>query len=187
MRRRPRSLLLLPLFFSPGSPLSTRGVSSDLIRVVASDVDGTLLNSQGMLSARTAAAIRRVQAAGAPFIVATGKCRAGALAALGAADSSMSTELAELPGVFTNGLQVFQSGGRLAWQALLEPSTVSLVEDWARERFDLVAYSGDRLLTTQRTARTDELHLRYREPNPEVHPSLAAMAARAKQRRPWTR
>lgn len=144
------------------------------IAVVASDVDGTLLNSRGELSARTAKAIADVQAAGVPFIVATGKCRAGALNALGAVDASVAEQLASLPGVFTNGLCVYQAEGNLAWEATLNEETIAAVEAWTdKAQLDYVGYaSGDRLLTTRMTSRTDELHFVYREPRPEIVPSL---------------
>lgn len=44
-----------------------------MIKVIASDMDGTLLNNEHKLSERTIAAIKKAQAAGIRFIVATGR------------------------------------------------------------------------------------------------------------------
>ncbi len=42
-------------------------------RLVASDLDGTLVRSDGSISARSAAAVARVEAAGVPFVIVTGR------------------------------------------------------------------------------------------------------------------
>jgi len=47
-------------------------------RLVASDLDGTLLDPQGDLSARTLAAVQAVRAAGIPFVLATSRRLTGA-------------------------------------------------------------------------------------------------------------
>ncbi len=44
-----------------------------MIKVIASDMDGTLLNNEHMLSKRTIAAIKKAQEAGIRFMVATGR------------------------------------------------------------------------------------------------------------------
>jgi len=51
---------------------------SQQFRLVASDLDGTLLDPQGNLSARTLAAVQAVRAAGIPFILATSRRLTGA-------------------------------------------------------------------------------------------------------------
>ena len=44
-----------------------------MIKVIASDMDGTLLNNEHVLSERTVAAIKKAQEAGIRFIIATGR------------------------------------------------------------------------------------------------------------------
>ena len=44
-----------------------------MIKVIASDMDGTLLNNEHVLSERTVAAIKNAQEAGIRFIIATGR------------------------------------------------------------------------------------------------------------------
>ena len=43
-----------------------------MIRLIASDLDGTLLNEEGMLSEKTAECIRTAQQAGILWVAATG-------------------------------------------------------------------------------------------------------------------
>lgn len=56
-----------------------------MIKVIASDLDGTLLNEQHMLSQRTIEAIHKVQEKGIRFMVATGRNFKQAMMPLGAA------------------------------------------------------------------------------------------------------
>ena len=44
-----------------------------MIRLIASDLDGTLLNEEGMLSEKTAECIRTAQQAGILWVAATGR------------------------------------------------------------------------------------------------------------------
>lgn len=71
-------------------------------RLVASDIDGTLLDPRGNLSARTLAAIQALRAAGIPFVLATSRRLTGAapVAAALALDS---------PLILYDGAQVRQS------------------------------------------------------------------------------
>lgn len=57
-----------------------------MIKVIASDMDGTLLNEQHMLNARTAETIKKAQNAGIRFIIATGRAFDQALQAMGDED-----------------------------------------------------------------------------------------------------
>lgn len=59
-----------------------------MIRVIASDLDGTLLNEHHMLSERTVAAIHKAQENGIRFMVATGRNFKQAMVPLGDADFS---------------------------------------------------------------------------------------------------
>ena len=47
--------------------------SDDMIKVIASDMDGTLLNSEHTISKRTYDIIQKVQRAGIRFMIATGR------------------------------------------------------------------------------------------------------------------
>uniref|UniRef100_A0A7S2R5K3 Uncharacterized protein n=1 Tax=Rhizochromulina marina TaxID=1034831 RepID=A0A7S2R5K3_9STRA len=155
---------------SPPSSALVAALETFSVATVVSDIDGTLLNSTSELAPRTAAAIRALRSSGVLFIPATGKCRAGALAALG----DLGDELRQGPGVYTNGLQVFGPGGDLLWEGCLERSTIARVERIAEEeQLAVVAYSGDELLCRERGPRTDQLHTLYKEPLPQEVASLA--------------
>ena len=51
--------------------------SDDMIKVIASDMDGTLLNSEHTISKRTYDIIQKVQRAGIRFMIATGGISVG--------------------------------------------------------------------------------------------------------------
>lgn len=63
--------------------LQTATGPSPHIRLVASDVDGTLLNSRHKIAPRTVDAIRGIREKGVLFVPATGKSRGGVRNALG--------------------------------------------------------------------------------------------------------
>jgi hydroxymethylpyrimidine pyrophosphatase-like HAD family hydrolase len=57
----------------PAAPVRSRGDAAPERRLVACDVDGTLLNSAGQVTDRTRAAVGRLRAAGWPFVIATAR------------------------------------------------------------------------------------------------------------------
>ena len=146
------------------------------IRAVASDVDGTLLDSASVLHADNAAAIAACAAhPGLRFFLATGKCRAGALAALPAAVAETLSG-----GVFVNGLVVYDDGGAVVHERLLAGDVVADAVGFADGLgVDVVAYARDDLRTLAATERTDALADVYHEPRPRVVDSVADAAAGA--------
>jgi Cof subfamily protein (haloacid dehalogenase superfamily) len=84
-----------------------------VIRLVASDVDGTLLDHRGQLPAARAAAARRLTASGIPLVLATGKLW-----------TSVRTLVDDLglvgPHVACNGSVVFAGDGRVLHRTLLD-------------------------------------------------------------------
>lgn len=65
------------------TPRSTPTTTNNHIRLVASDVDGTLLDSRHRIAPRTLEAIRAMRTKGVLFVPATGKSRGGVRNALG--------------------------------------------------------------------------------------------------------
>jgi len=134
------------------------------------DLDGTLLCSQGRVSAANAAAISAAQAAGVRVIVATGKARPGAMAALaasGLADPAAPLALVGLhtPGVFLQGLAVYGADGVLvASQRLPPPVLAAGLQLSAASGVAVAAFSGDACFSVGRSARLEELHTRFYEP-----------------------
>ena len=65
-------------------PQQKRGMETgDMIRVIAADMDGTLLNTEHKMSKETYQTILRAQEAGFRFMIATGRYYPGAIGALG--------------------------------------------------------------------------------------------------------
>lgn len=112
---------------------------SQQFRLVASDLDGTLLDPQGDLSARTRAAVRAVRAAGIPFVLATSRRLTGAApvaAALGL----------DGPLILYDGAQVRQhpAGDILAQHALPIPLARQAAAIIASHGLRPIVQHGDR-------------------------------------------
>ena len=111
-----RAAPLLPLLLTPPpQPVARTRSPFARIRVVCSDMDGTLLSPSYAPSARTLDAVRGVMAAGITFCVCTGRARAGALDVLG----PLGDELRSAPGVFIQGQQVFGADENLLYDVCL--------------------------------------------------------------------
>ncbi len=136
------------------------------IRLIATDIDGTLLTSRHELTPRTEAALRAAMDRGVHIVLATGKSFASARSLV--ARLGLTT-----PGVYIQGLLVCEADGTPL-------HTVTLDREVARETaaalaadgFSMVAYCGTRILAPRRDAYTDRL-LQYHEPPPEVVGPLA--------------
>jgi Cof subfamily protein (haloacid dehalogenase superfamily) len=144
------------------------------IKIIASDVDGTLLTSSHTLHPRTEQAIEAaVQAAKNPnsslqhFILATGKSRAGALNSLG---PKMQALLSQSPGVYIQGLYCVDATGSVVYEKRLPTTALQAALKLATD-FDssLFCYDGDTIMAT--TSSSDEhiteFHERWGEPTPQ--------------------
>jgi Cof subfamily protein (haloacid dehalogenase superfamily) len=133
-----------------------------VIRLVASDVDGTLLDHQGVLPARRAAAVRRLTASGIPLVLATGK--------LWTSVRRLIDEF-ELPGphIACNGSIVFDATGQIVHQTLLETLVVDEVVDVLRARRIVHAvYLADGTVVTERVDPAHDVLPLLGEPLPVV-------------------
>jgi Cof subfamily protein (haloacid dehalogenase superfamily) len=132
------------------------------IRAVASDVDGTLTRPDLQISSRTRAAIRETRSQGITFIPATGKGPLGAQAALGP-----ELPLAELHGVYLNGLLVLSPGERVVFERLLDPSIGEVIVQYCKEHgLSLLGYSGSHIVCETRDSNIDGI-MDYHEPMPK--------------------
>ena len=140
------------------------------------DLDGTLLNSDCVITPRTADAIRDATAAGVLIFVATGKARPAAVRAAATAglDGPDGIVSRESPGVFLQGLDVYGRGGEALYKAEM-PSDV--VEELFAEVYGvgrgadanaaataLTAFFGDECATLAAHPLLDELARKYHEP-----------------------
>lgn len=136
-------------------------INNGKVRLIATDVDGTLLNPQQQLTSRVERAVKTAAALGVPAIVATGK-------AYGPWAREVLPRMGgSLPGVFLQGLMVCGRNGEVLYCRSLEDELVLEVVEFAKEHgLTLTAYSGDRILCEATNPHTDRL-LFYREPTPE--------------------
>ena len=143
------------------------------IRAIASDVDGTLLTSEQTMHPRTKQAIQEaISRTFSPldklqwFFPATGKSRAGALKSMG---PDVAKLLSQVPGVFLQGLYCVNSNGEVVYQRKLNILQVEAVENLAEELgIAIIAYDGDKLLTTKMTDALKPLYELYGEPTPQL-------------------
>lgn len=91
---------------------------SEEIRLLAADLDGTLLTPQGQLSARTLAALRAAESAGMRLVFATGRRQSFAMQALGTVGLRPDAVL-----ITANGAIVRTLDGKLMERHLLPAAT----------------------------------------------------------------
>lgn len=132
------------------------------IKLIAVDVDGTLLNSNHELSERNEAALRKAVAQGVEVVLATGKTR----------NSTMQyiEKLAlNAHGIYLQGLAIYDGAGNIRWQQTLDPALARQVITFAEDRgFTLIAYSGMRILARIHNEQMYNGMVKYHEPMPEI-------------------
>lgn len=132
------------------------------ISLVALDLDGTLLNSEGRLTARTREAIGRAMAAGVRVVLATGKSRASAEHLLEALDL-------QTPGVFTQGLVLYDAQGEVLHETILPQSILDKVVAFVEARcYPHFAYTNRELLAPADGPLRQMLHTELDEPLPRI-------------------
>src|SRR5262245_14595142 len=141
------------------SPTPTQ---TQLIKLIAVDLDGTLLNSQHEMTPRTEKALKAAIAGGVQVIIATGKT-------LQASDHLFKRLELKSPGIFVQGSVIYNSDGSIHSQKTLDPRIVRQIITFAEDRgHHLAIYSGNRILVRTLHKRMEELTTHYHEPMPEV-------------------
>jgi Cof subfamily protein (haloacid dehalogenase superfamily) len=166
----------------PPPPTTRRRAAGQRIRLLAVDLDGTLLDSSSRVAPSSAAALRSARAAGVAVVVATGKARPAAVAALAAAGLAGAGGVVgpAHPGIFLQGLAVHGArGARLPVPGgALPPAVVRAAYAFARARsVPLCAFLGETAATPFAAPELDELHSRYYEPRAAVEPDVEALLA----------
>jgi Cof subfamily protein (haloacid dehalogenase superfamily) len=133
---------------------------TNTIQLIAIDLDGTLLNSQHQMTERTEKALRAAIEKGIQVVLATGKTRNAA--------QKIITQLGlTSPGIFLQGLAVYNGDGSIKHQTHLDPSVARQVVTFAEDRgFTVLAYSGTNVYARKRN-RDIEVILAYDEREPE--------------------
>ncbi len=127
------------------------------IKLIALDLDGTLENSQHVITPRTQAAVAAAQAQGMTVIIATGKTYYSGRQAR--EKLGLST-----PSVHAQGLMVYAGDGSILYERDLSAEILREVVDAAAQfDADVIAYSRGRTLATERNAHTSVLE-KYGEP-----------------------
>jgi Cof subfamily protein (haloacid dehalogenase superfamily) len=138
--------------------------SQGIFRVVASDLDGTLLRSDGSISARTKAALRRTRDAGIEVALVTARppwWMRDLAAELGAGDVA----------ICCNGAVVYDLvEGRTLHRFALEPATATRLVQALRERAPGVAFACERDTIAIREPAYDPLWK-----TPDQHPRTDAL------------
>ncbi|MFO7323300.1 MAG: HAD family hydrolase [Chloroflexota bacterium] len=132
------------------------------IRLIVLDIDGTLLNSQLELSERNERALRAALEAGVQISLATGKT------------ASAGAKLVERlglssPNIYLQGTAIFEADGSIRYQQTLDPAVARQVITYIEDRgFELIAYSGTRMMVPRVNQEVIDGIMRYHEPMPEV-------------------
>ena len=121
-----------------------------MIKLIASDMDGTLLDSSMQISPENAAAIKHATEQGVEFIVATGRNRTEALPAL----EQVGIECAM---VTLNGAQVFDKTGQSLFTVPIDAQTVTSILDLLDERDIYYEVATDQGLFSQSQEQRIEL------------------------------
>jgi Cof subfamily protein (haloacid dehalogenase superfamily) len=136
-------------------------VMSNEIKLIATDLDGTLLNSKHELTPYTEQVLRKVMDRGVHVVLATGKSRNSAIKLI--ERLGLTT-----PGVYLQGLAVYGGDGTITHQQTLDEHILRRVIDFAEEHDQtLIAYSGLRILCRNENEFTSRLQLVH-EPLPEL-------------------
>lgn len=131
------------------------------IKLVAIDIDGTLLNSKSELTPRVEKAFKAALAQGVRFVLATGKTR-GSM-------EWLLHELGDVPGIYNQGCVTVNGDGSVRSQQILDDKIVRQFITYAEDRGFVVAlYSGGRILMRTRNTVIEDNMRHYREVAPEA-------------------
>ena len=114
-----------------------------MIRLIASDLDGTLLNEESMLSEKTAKRIRTAQQAGILWVAATGR------------SLKTASELMRIAGVspeylLLNGAEFRKSDGTLIFQKSIEESCAQeIIQMLMEKKFDFEMPAVEKIFDAQ--------------------------------------
>jgi Cof subfamily protein (haloacid dehalogenase superfamily) len=132
------------------------------IKLIALDLDGTLLNSQHQMTERTERALKAALEKGIQVVLATGKTFISGQRVI--ERLGLTT-----PGIYLQGLAIYNSDGSVRHQQKLDPEVARQVLTYAEERgYKMAAYSGQRILVRTITQDILTLNEQYHEPKPEA-------------------
>ncbi len=141
-------------------------------KVIATDLDGTLLNEAHQLTPRTERALKAAMRLGVQVIVATGKTPRGSTGPV--RQLGLTT-----PGAYSQGLVLANADGSIRQQIEMDRTTARTVAAFAETRgFPLAAYSGPDILSARPSSLVDFM-MAHHEPEPVwIGPLSAAVETR---------
>ncbi len=139
------------------------------IKLIAVDVDGTLLNSQHELTERTIQALRRAATQGVRVVVATGRPRFTVLDVLGRLGLAA-------PGVFLQGLALYDADGTLRYEQVMDHEVARQVIEFAEAGgYSLIVYNSNNALVRTRTRHMEAMTVAYDDLFIETGESLRSL------------
>lgn len=152
--------------FEPGADIRVFSRSSK-IELLALDMDGTLLDSNSKILPSSVEAIKAALKSDVQVMLATGKARPAAEAALrtvGLAGEGLVVG-PKSPGIFLQGLAVHCYKGELIAGGILDAEIIRMAFEFAQEHnISCVGFLGEECVTLKMTKEVEELHSRYYEP-----------------------
>lgn len=132
------------------------------------DLDGTLLNSEHTISARTEATLKRAIQQGVHVVIATGRPRY-------TSEAFIERLGLTTPGVFLQGLTVYDGHGNLLHEDLMDPDVARIVAGFSdRTGYSTLVYNSERILTRKRDSLTAIMQ-QYHEHAPDEIGPLSAL------------
>ncbi len=136
-----------------------------MIKLVAIDLDGTLLNSQHQLSKGNEQALRSAMELGVQIVLATGKTRYSAIPLIEHLQLTTS-------GIYSQGLIIYSGDGSVRIQHTISDAVAKFIIEYAdRHKVSLLVYSGTTLYINQHDFDPHRI-TQYGEPEPIVKSEL---------------
>ena len=132
------------------------------IELIVVDLDGTLLNPDHQMTERVEKALKAAMEKGVKVVIATGKT-------FHSAKDIIERLSLTTPGIYLQGLAIYQPDGTISHEWKLDPMVARQVITFAEDRgFNILAYSGSRILTRSESPAMNLLHDKYHEPQGEA-------------------
>lgn len=145
-----------------------------MIQIIASDMDGTLLNDKMVISKENASAIKRAQAAGVHFIVSTGRGYTEIKPLI--KDAGINCPLITL-----NGAQIFDENGRILSSSPIHDQLSSKIIHYLKKKklyFEVVTSKG--IFSDNKAKRIENFAELLTNVSPETPYKLAVTMAAAR-------
>jgi Cof subfamily protein (haloacid dehalogenase superfamily) len=151
--------------------ISINSIASHDIKCILTDMDGTLLKDDHSISDKSITSIKRLIDNGYKFFPATGRSRKSMVIAAGKKFIELfGGNEYSIPGVYSQGLEVYGPSGEVVYRRFLEDKVIlKVIKFCEQNNVSPIAYCGDRILCTKNNNKTAKI-LDYKEPLAEEYP-----------------